>query len=158
MAEYSRDCLKTLRNETGIQYEGRQGGTLQLFRSEKQFTNAQRDIAVLRAEGVPYALLEANQLANAEPALAGVAHKLSGGLRLPNDETGDCHLFTRLLAAMAAKKGVEFRYNCSIDALVRKGDRIDGVSCGSDITTSSRNVSHHALLSQRHSSGCVNCQ
>lgn len=133
LAEYSRDCLKALRNETGIQYEGRQGGTLQLFRSERQFANAQRDIAVLHAEGVPYALLEANQLVNAEPALAGVAHKLSGGLRLPNDETGDCQLFTGHLVAMAAEKGIEFRYNCSIDALVRNGDRIDGVSCGSDI-------------------------
>jgi D-amino-acid dehydrogenase len=29
-----------------------------------------------------------------EPALAEVAHKLTGGLRLPNDETGDCQLFT----------------------------------------------------------------
>ncbi len=87
----------------------------------------------MRAEGVPYALLEANELVNAEPALAGVAHKLAGGLRLPNDETGDCQLFTRHLAAMAAEKGVLFRYNCPVDALVRNGDRIDGVSCGSEI-------------------------
>ncbi len=28
LAEYSRDCLKALRDTTGIQYEGRQGGTL----------------------------------------------------------------------------------------------------------------------------------
>ncbi|AHF76858.1 D-amino acid dehydrogenase, small subunit [Sodalis praecaptivus] len=133
LAEYSRDCLKALRGETGIRYEGRQGGTLQLFRTDKQFANAQRDIAVLRAEGVPYSLLEANQLANVEPALAGVAHKLSGGLRLPNDETGDCQLFTRHLAAMAAEKGVAFRYNCQIGALVRNGNRIDGVSCGREI-------------------------
>lgn len=34
LAEYSRDCLKALRESTGIQYEGRQGGTLQLFRTE----------------------------------------------------------------------------------------------------------------------------
>lgn len=104
-----------------------------MFRTDKQFANAQRDIAVLRAEGVPYSLLEANQLANVEPALAGVAHKLSGGLRLPNDETGDCQLFTRHLAAMAAEKGVAFRYNCQIGALVRNGNRIDGVSCGREI-------------------------
>ena len=30
LAEYSRDCLKALRVETGIQYEGRTGGTLQV--------------------------------------------------------------------------------------------------------------------------------
>lgn len=37
LAEYSRDCLKALRAETNIQYEGRQGGTLQLFRTEQQY-------------------------------------------------------------------------------------------------------------------------
>jgi D-amino-acid dehydrogenase len=40
LAEYSRDCLKALRAETNIQYEGRQGGTLQLFRTEQQYENA----------------------------------------------------------------------------------------------------------------------
>ncbi|CAJ0946384.1 unnamed protein product [Ranitomeya imitator] len=47
LAEYSRDCLKALRQQTGIQYEGRQKGTLQLFRTEQQFANAAKDIQVL---------------------------------------------------------------------------------------------------------------
>ncbi len=85
LAEYSRDCLKALRDTTGIQYEGRQGGTLQLFRTAKQYENATRDIAVLEDAGVPYQLLEAKRLAEVEPALAEVSHKLTGGLRLPND-------------------------------------------------------------------------
>ena len=51
LAEYSRDCLKALRDTTGIQYEGRQGGTLQLFRTAKQYENATRDIAVLEDAG-----------------------------------------------------------------------------------------------------------
>src|SRR5512138_474218 len=33
LAEYSRDCLRQLRDEIGIQYEQRTGGTLQLFRT-----------------------------------------------------------------------------------------------------------------------------
>src|SRR5258706_5111258 len=36
LSEYSRDCLRTLRAETGIEYEGRLLGTLQIFRTEKQ--------------------------------------------------------------------------------------------------------------------------
>lgn len=63
LAEYSRDCLKALRAETNIQYEGRQGGTLQLFRTEQQYENATRDIAVLEDAGVPYQLLESSRLA-----------------------------------------------------------------------------------------------
>lgn len=133
LAEYSRDCLKALRDTTGIQYEGRQGGTLQLFRTAKQYENATRDIAVLEDAGVPYQLLEAKRLAEVEPALAEVSHKLTGGLRLPNDETGDCQLFTTRLAAMAEQAGVTFRFNTAVDALLQEGDRIAGVKCGDEI-------------------------
>lgn len=133
IAEYSRDCLKQLREETGIAYEGRQGGTLQLFRTQQQFDSASKDIAVLRDAGVDYQLLESHQLAQIEPALAASQHKLSGGLRLPNDETGDCQLFTRRLAEMARAAGVVFRYNIQIDELLREGNRITGVRCGSEV-------------------------
>ncbi|MDU5731272.1 MAG: D-amino acid dehydrogenase [Citrobacter freundii] len=119
LAEYSRDCLKALRASTGIEYEGRQGGTLQLFRTAQQYENATRDIAVLEDAGVPYQLLEANRLAEVEPALAEVAHKLTGGLRLPNDETGDCQLFTQRLAQMAEQAGVKFRFNTPVDKMLK---------------------------------------
>ena len=135
LSEYSRDCLRALRAETGISYEERQGGTLQLFRSQEQFDNAARDIAVLKEAGVPYQLLESSQLALAEPALAEVAHKLTGGLRLPNDETGDCQLFTQRLADMAQQAGVVFRYNTRVEQLLTEGERISGVKCGDDIIT-----------------------
>ncbi|MFN2992678.1 D-amino acid dehydrogenase [Serratia plymuthica] len=133
LAEYSRDCIKALRQETGIQYEGRQGGTLQLFRTPQQFESAAKDIAVLEEAGVPYKLLEAHQLATVEPALAQVAHKLTGGLQLPNDETGDCQLFTQQLAKMAQQAGVTFLYNRSVDRLLVDGDQISGVQCGAEV-------------------------
>jgi len=133
LAEYSRDCLQALRADTGIQYEGRTGGTLQLFRTQQQFDGAAKDIAVLKDANVPYELLSSAELARAEPALAATAHKLTGGLRLPGDETGDCQLFITRLAAMAEELGVTFRYNTPIDALAMAGGRIAGVQCGSEM-------------------------
>ncbi|OMQ27225.1 D-amino acid dehydrogenase [Serratia oryzae] len=133
LAEYSRDCIKVLRQETGIQYEGRQGGTLQLFRTQQQFESAAKDIAVLEDAGVPYKLLEASQLATVEPALAQVAHKLTGGLQLPNDETGDCQLFTQQLAKLAQQAGVNFLFNRSVDRLLVAGDKITGVQCDGEV-------------------------
>ncbi|OLL30284.1 D-amino acid dehydrogenase small subunit [Burkholderia sp. SRS-W-2-2016] len=133
LAEYSRDCLQALRADTGIRYEGRTGGTLQVFRTQQQFDGAAKDIAVLRDANVPYELLSAAELAKAEPALAAVSHKLTGGLRLPGDETGDCQMFTTRLAALAAELGVKFRYNTPIDALAMAGDRIAGVQCGGEL-------------------------
>ncbi|EJO57852.1 D-amino acid dehydrogenase small subunit [Burkholderia multivorans CF2] len=132
LAEYSRDCLQALRADTGIQYEGRTGGTLQLFRTQQQLDGAAKDIAVLREANVPFELLSPAELKNAEPALAAVSHKLTGGLRLPGDETGDCQLFTTRLAALAESLGVKFRYNTPIDGLAIAGGKIAGVQCGSE--------------------------
>jgi D-amino-acid dehydrogenase len=132
LAEYSRDCLQALRADTGIQYEGRTGGTLQVFRTQQQLDGAQKDIAVLKDANVAYELLSPAELARAEPALAAVSGKLTGGLRLPGDETGDCQLFTTRLAALAESLGVKFRFNTAIDALEIAGGRIAGVRCGSE--------------------------
>lgn len=126
LAEYSRDCIRALRAETGIAYEGRQQGTLQVFRTDEQLHGAAKDIAVLEQAGVPYQLLSREELAASEPALSAVRHKLAGGLRLPNDETGDCALFTQRLANMASTLGVRFLYNRSIDGLMSQGDAVTG--------------------------------
>jgi len=140
IAEYSRDCIRALRQETGIQYEGRQQGTLQLFRTQAQFDGAAKDIEVLREAGVPFEVLRSEQLAQAEPALADVRHKLVGGLRLPNDETGDCQMFTTRLAAMARALGVRFEFDTSIDALDISGDQITGVRTSKGVMTADRYV------------------
>ncbi len=133
LANYSRQKIKELRSETGIQYEGRQGGTLQLFRSQKQFDNAHRDIEVLKGAGVQYKLLSAAELHLAEPALAQVADKLTGGLQLPEDETGDCQMFTRALTELAKKAGVEFVFNKHIDTILHDSHSVTGIQCGNQV-------------------------
>ncbi|MCP5231894.1 MAG: D-amino acid dehydrogenase [Rhodocyclaceae bacterium] len=140
LSEYSRDVLRELRADTGLSYEERRGGTLQLFRTDAQMAAVQRDIAVLEECGVPFELLERDALASAEPALGRVKDKLTGGLRLPNDETGDCHLFTRRLAEMAAALGVKFRYGVAIDEVISGGGAIIGVRCGDEVIGGDRFV------------------
>ena len=127
LAEYSRDKLIELRAATGITYDERTQGTLQLFREEKQLAGIDKDIAVLKADGVAYEVLDRAGCIAAEPGLAGSNQPLAGGLRLPGDETGDCFKFTNRLAEMAAAAGVEFRMGTTIRRLVRQGDRIVGV-------------------------------
>ncbi|HLZ66813.1 MAG TPA: D-amino acid dehydrogenase [Aliidongia sp.] len=133
IAEYSRDCLKALRAETGIQYDDRAQGTLQLFRTQAQLDGAVDDIAVLKEYGVPFELLDRAGCIAAEPALAAVPEKIAGGLRLPGDETGDCHMFTSNLAKMAADLGVKFQFDTKIDGFVPDGDRIAGVATSAGI-------------------------
>lgn len=147
LSEYSRDCLDELRAETGLDYEGRQLGTTQLFRTQQQLDAAAQDIAVLERSGVPYELLDRAGIARVEPALAGVADKLAGALRLPNDQTGDCRLFTSRLAELAVALGVEFRFGRHIEGLESDGGRIAGVRIDGRLES----ADHYVLALGSHS-------
>ena len=127
LAEYSRDCLKELRAQTGIAYDHRTLGTLQLFRSQKQLDGLGEDVAVLEAFGVPYEVLDREAILAHEPALARVKHKFVGALRLPGDETGDCFAFTESVAKLAEQRGTRFRFGLNIVGIDKAGDRITGV-------------------------------
>jgi D-amino-acid dehydrogenase len=140
LAEYSRDCIRALRAETGIAYEGRQQGTLQLFRTQAQFDGAAKDIEVLKQAGVAFEVLRREQLAQAEPALGNVREKLVGGLRLPNDETGDCQLFTTRLAQMARDLGVRFQFDTAIERLDIANGQVTGVQTDKGRVTADRYV------------------
>jgi D-amino-acid dehydrogenase len=140
LAEYSRDCIRALRAETGIAYEGRQQGTLQLFRTQAQFDGAAKDIEVLKEAGVAFEVLGREQLAQAEPALGNVRNKLVGGLRLPNDETGDCQLFTTRLAQMARELGVRFQFDTAIERLDIANGQVVGVQTDKGRVTADRYV------------------
>ena len=132
--------MQALRASAGVGYEGRQQGTLQVFRTQKQYDSAAKDIAVLKECGVPYELLDSDGCAGAEPALASVEEKLVGGLRLPGDETGDCQMFTTRLAALAEQSGVRFRWGRSIDSLATGGGRITGVQSNGELLTADHYV------------------
>jgi len=127
LAEYSRDCLRQLRADTGIEYDHRSLGTLQLFRTEKQVDDVAKDLRVLEADGVPFEMLDRNGCVRVEPGLAGSRDKIVGGLRLPDDETGDCFKFTNALAEIARGLGVEFRTEVTIERLATEGGRIRSV-------------------------------
>ncbi|WP_378947280.1 D-amino acid dehydrogenase [Mesorhizobium sp. ANAO-SY3R2] len=121
LAAYSRDMLRVLRAATGISYDERSQGTLQLFRSQEQLDHAASDVSVLDRFEVPYEILDADGCIAAEPALVAARGKISGGLRLPDDETGDCQLFTERLTELCVRRGVVFEFGCKVTSL-RSGD------------------------------------
>ena len=140
VAEYSRDCLKKLREDIGISYENRSKGTLQVFRNEAQLEAVQRDIEVLKETGVAFELLDSEGLTRVEPALAQAQDKLVGGLHLPNDETGDCYIFTNSLADKAKEIGVKFQFNSNVEKLIVEGDEIKGVLVNGEVLTADKYV------------------
>ena len=127
IAEYSRDCLDDLRHDTGITYDDRQGGLIQLFRTQAQLDHAADDMRILAASDVPHELLDPGGVLRHEPGLAHSIDRLKGGLRLPGDQSGDAHLFTRRLAEQAAAAGVRFRFGVGIERLLHGPDLVEGV-------------------------------
>jgi D-amino-acid dehydrogenase len=80
---------------------------------------------VLGELGVPFELLGRDDCASR----AGVGARQGATQRrasLPNDETGDCHLFTQRGGA-AAGLGVKFRFDAAIDAIEAEAGRFAGV-------------------------------
>jgi len=140
LAEYSRDCLRALREDTGIRYDARTQGTLQLFRTRKQLDATAKDIEILKQHGVPFELLDRAGFLRVEPGLAGTQEKFVGALRLPADETGDCFKFTQALAQRAEAHGARFRFGVQIEGLERRGDRITGVRTDAGVLAADRTV------------------
>ncbi|HSX76904.1 MAG TPA: D-amino acid dehydrogenase, partial [Shinella sp.] len=127
LADYSRVSLAALREETGITYDERMQGTLQLFRSEAQLDASAKDVKALAADGIPYEVLDPEGCIRVEPALKHVREKIVGGLLTPKDETGDCFKFAGALAEKAKALGVTFNYGSIIRGLDVEGGRVTGV-------------------------------
>lgn len=135
LATFSRERLIALRSQTAIAYDERSLGTLQLFRDARHMDAMAKDIAVLRLDDIPFEVLDRAGCIAAEPGLTYGQGPIAGGLRLPDDETGDCYKFTKALAAMAAARGVIFLNGRTIKRIAIEGDRVRHIE-----------TSHGALL------------
>ena len=140
IAEYSRDCLKALREDIGITYDDRAQGTIQLFRTQKQLDGVGKDVEILKKSGVPFEVLDRAGYVAHEPALAEVQEKFVGALRLPGDETGDCFKFTNAIAEAAMRLGADFRFGVTIEGLETTGGEITGVRTDAGTLTADRYV------------------
>ena len=140
VSNYSRDALTELMEEVTIDFDQRDQGTLQLFRTQKQVKAAKADQAVLDQFNSPYEVLDRDGCIAAEPGLRHVADKFVGGLRLMADRTGDCRAFTQALSEKAAELGVEFHYNVVINRFVSEQGKIIGVETEQGLETADRYV------------------
>ena len=116
-----------------IAYDERQKGTLQVFCSERALKDIDKDRRVLRENGISYEVLDGAGCAAVEPGLTGSDAGIVGGLRLPNDETGDCYKFTVSLLAQAKMLGVQFRPAEEVSKLIIENDKVAAVQTDKSI-------------------------
>ncbi|BBC81216.1 D-amino acid dehydrogenase [Acetobacter orientalis] len=127
VADYSRDCLDTLREEIGLTYDDRQRGLIHLFRTDKQLDKARQDMKLLAESNIEHQLLTVPQILAREPGLTHAQGLLKAGLYLPGDQSGDAHIFTQRLAKRAEALGVKFLYNTTIKGLDATVDEVVSV-------------------------------
>lgn len=128
IAQYSKACLVALREETGIEYDHGTGGVLQVFQTGEEVEAGHHAAKVLQSFDIPHRLVGPKEVITIEQALGYGTVGLAGGLHLPADETGDCHLFTTKLAARMRSEGVVFHFDTSVQGVMAEGDSITAVA------------------------------
>ncbi len=126
LAIFSRECLRSLRNRTGIHYDELARGILHFCTSQEDFEALARHAEAMRAIGIPREVKSSAECLAIEPALKDAGSPVAGGVYTPQDESGDAHKFTTGLARLCRDKGVTFVQG-SIAGLLAEGDRVEGI-------------------------------
>ena len=127
LALYSRAALKSLRAETGLQYDHAERGILHFYTEPAQFEAARAVVRVMNEFGCGRVLKTPQEMLAIEPALEHALPRIVGGDHAAEDESGDACAFTQRLAARCAGEGVEFRPGATIAGIDAAGGAIDGV-------------------------------
>jgi D-amino-acid dehydrogenase len=131
IAEYSRQILQSVREETQIEYDALTKGILHFYTDEKEFQHSLPSAQLMRELGCPRHTISTEEVIGLEPALQAMREKIVGGDYTANDESGDVHKFALGLASHASNAGVQFQFNTLITKLIKEGTgssaRITGV-------------------------------
>jgi D-amino-acid dehydrogenase len=124
---YSRESLKALRAETGIEYDHLERGILHFYTNRQAYDAALAPAELMREIGCNRIIRSPEECISIEPALASMRDRLAGGTYTSEDESGDAHLFTVRLAALVASRGVTFLYGHRVQALDHSGGVVSRV-------------------------------
>lgn len=129
LAEYSRQSLIDLRNQTGIAYQHLSKGILHFYTDQHEFAAARTLLERMQQAGCPRQLISVEQALAIEPALHDMRDQLIGADFTATDESGNIHEFTQQLAQLARHQGVEFRLGCQLTRLIAEpgADTLSGV-------------------------------
>jgi D-amino-acid dehydrogenase len=135
LAAYSRECLKALRNRTGIRYDELARGILHFATRAADFDALAQHAEAMRALGQAREVKSAAECLAIEPALEDSRDRIIGGVFTPEDESGDAHRFTVALARLAAERGVRFIHGQSIGGLEVMSGEVRAVKLDGGVAT-----------------------
>ena len=125
---YSQGELKRIASETGVKFDGLEGGLLYLYRSPQSFERGANNTRILAEEGLELRPVDRDEMARIDPSLEPVKGQFAGAVFCPSDASGDARAFTRNLATYCAERlGVTFRFGTEIAGFSTEGDQVTGV-------------------------------
>lgn len=125
---HSRSELQALRRTLGLSYDELERGILHFYSNSGEFAHAATQAEFMRELGCDRRVVSAEECLTIEPALVAIKGRLLGGTYTSQDESGDAHIFTRLLAEHCVRRGVEFKFGTSIASIRQDGGEVAGVA------------------------------
>jgi D-amino-acid dehydrogenase len=148
---YTLQCIKEIREETGLDYDLMQKGTLKIYTRSDALEQNRIECETMRPHGMVFEVVDAKRCVAIEPALAPIESTLVGGLYFPPDEHGDCHKFTTGLREHCEHKlGVKCHFGTEVKALRRNGDRIDAIETSHGPMSADHYVAAMGSYTPRH--------
>lgn len=117
----SRALYDELAAIDGLAFDYARKGVLQVFRTLDAFAEAQEEVHLLQAHGVPVQVLDAAQVREVEPRLRS---EMAGGVYFPDDVHLNPAKFVCGLAGVAARMGVQVHTGTEVLSFETSGRKI----------------------------------
>lgn len=117
LAALSKSVLEPLIEREGIDCGFVRNGKLVVYPDSKSLATAQAQLQFQAQLGSTQELLSATACIAREPALAGYAERIAGGVWTPSEAAADCGAYCAQLASLLLARGAELRLNTRVTAL-----------------------------------------
>jgi D-amino-acid dehydrogenase len=124
LAAYSQAVLKQVVAEEAIDYNRSERGILYFYRDQEALDRGVEYMELLESDGQVIEALDRQGVISLEPALASSRGKIAGGVYCPTDETGECPMFARALAARIIGRGGEIVTGATVTGFDTDGDKV----------------------------------
>lgn len=115
LAIYAQDLMQHLVRQHELDFQQR-SGALMMFRTAREAELAHPVMEMLGEFGSRHELMDVDAARQLEPALSADT-PFHSALYMPDDWVGNCPLFVRQLKTLAQDRGVEFHFNCEVQAI-----------------------------------------
>jgi D-amino-acid dehydrogenase len=125
LAAYSQSVLREVAADEAIDFNRNERGILYFHRNQQALDRGVANMKLLESDGQAIKVLDREGVAALDPSLASAKSKIVGGILCPTDETGECALFARALAARIVARGGAIHTGATITGVDATGDRIE---------------------------------